>query len=263
MLFNNLLVLLHPLMLYVLMCAILVGFSLAILILVRWSVHRHLQGKHNELAGYLFNAVGVIYGVLLALVAIMVWEQYNNAINNSVVEAGDALTLYRDLDLYPDQNQANQAKQALIAYIHSVIHEEYPAMAQGKKSPSTHRAIDNLWKTAKNFKPRDSFQQTIFQNILDDFDNLVRMRTLRLSAAETSLPNIVWAVLIIGAGVTMIFAALFGAERFWPHMVLVILLAILMATTMFLILEMDNPFLGGLSPQPKAHLEVLKMIRSE
>lgn len=260
MLFNVKLVLLHPLVLYVLMCAVLAGLALVILIFSRLWVHTRLQGRHNELAGYLFTAVGVIYGVLLAFVAIMVWEQYNDSMENAVVEASEALTLYRDLDLYPDPEQTGQAKQALLAYINSVIHEEYPALARGEISPGTIRAISHLWKESKNLHPHDAYQQVLFQDIIKDIDNLARTRTRRLAAAQTNLPNIVWVVLIIGAGVTMVFAALFGAEKFLPHAIMVTLLAILMATTMFLILEMDNPFMGGLAAQPTAYLDVLRFI---
>jgi hypothetical protein len=258
MLFSVKLVLLHPVLLYVLMCAVLAGFSLAVLILARWWVHRRLLGKHNELAGYLFTAVGVIYGVLLAFVAIMVWGQYNDAISNAVVEASEALTLYRDLDLYPDPEQTAVAKKALVAYLNSVIHEEYPALAQGGVSCPTEQAIDRLWQTAHRFRPRDPYQQAVFQNIMRDLDKLAALRTSRLAAAQTNLPNIVWSVLIIGAGLTLVFAALFGTEKFWVHLLLVVLLAVLMASTLFLILEMDDPFMGGLSPQPTVFQEVLQ-----
>jgi Protein of unknown function (DUF4239) len=260
MLFNTKLVLFHPLVLYVIMCAVLAGFSLAILILIRWLIQTRLQGRHNEVTGYVFTAVGVIYGVLLAFVAIMVWEQYNTALSNSVVEASEALILDRDLDLYPSQDQVAQAKQALVAYVNSVIHEEFPALAKGELSPRTDLAIKHLWKTAKSFHPQDAYQQAIFQDILRDIDKLARMRIARLAAAQTNLPDIVWAVLIIGAAITLIFSSFFGAEKFWAHVVLVILLAILMASSLYLILEMDDPFMGGLSLEPAAYQEVLQAI---
>lgn len=258
MLFNAKLVLLHPVVLYALMCAVLLGFSLLVLILARWLVHRRLLGKHNDLAGYLFTAVGVIYGVLLAFVAIMVWGQYNDAISNSVVEASQALTLYRDLNLYPDPKQTAVVKQALVAYLNSVIHEEYPALAQGRFSRPTEQAINRLWLAVHSFHPRDAYQEAVFRNILRDLDKLAALRTSRLAAAQINLPNIVWSVLIIGAGLTLVFASLFGTEKFWAHLLLVVLLAVLMASTLFLILEMDDPFMGGLSPQPTVFQEVLQ-----
>jgi len=258
MLFNVKLVLINPLALYFLICAVLVGFSLVILFLSRWGIHSRLKAVHNDLAGYLFTAVGVIYGVLLAFVAIAVWEQYNDAMGNVVREAGRALALYRDLNLYPDQDQAAPAREALLAFIRLVVKDEYPAMARGGESPATQQAMERLWKAAKSLRPRDSYQGAIFQEILKDINSLGELRTGRLAAAQTNLPDIVWTALIIGAAITLVFVVLFGAEKFWLHLFMTCLLAILMATAIFLILEMDDPFMGPLAPQPTAYLQVLE-----
>jgi lipid-A-disaccharide synthase-like uncharacterized protein len=258
MLFNVKLVLLPPLALYFLICAVLVGFSLTLLFLARWSIHSRIRQGHNELAGYLFTAVGVIYGVLLAFVAIIVWEQCNDATGNVVREASRALALYRDLDLYPDQTQADPARQALKAFMRSVVKDEYPALARGEESPATQQAMEHLWKSAKNLRPRDPYEQSIFGEILKDINALGELRTGRLAAAQTNLPDIVWVALIIGAGITLVFSMLFGAEKLWVHVLMICLLAALMATTLFLILEMDNPFMGALAPQPTVYMEVLE-----
>ena len=50
---------------------------------------------NNEVAGFKFATVGVLYAVLLAFAVIVVWEKFNEAESNVALEAGAAVTLYR------------------------------------------------------------------------------------------------------------------------------------------------------------------------
>src|SRR5215472_18554260 len=50
---------------------------------------------NNEIAGFKFATVGVLYAVLLAFVVIVVWEKFSDAEANVVREAGAAENLYR------------------------------------------------------------------------------------------------------------------------------------------------------------------------
>src|SRR5215831_18319596 len=50
---------------------------------------------NNEIAGFKFATVGVLYAVLLAFVVIVVWEKFSDAEANAVREAGAAENLYR------------------------------------------------------------------------------------------------------------------------------------------------------------------------
>ena len=49
----------------------LVGFEL-----VQRLVPAVSRQRHNDVAGFIYAALGVIYAVLLALVVISVWEEY-------------------------------------------------------------------------------------------------------------------------------------------------------------------------------------------
>src|SRR6266568_627817 len=50
---------------------------------------------NNEIAGFKFATVGVLYAVLLAFVIIVVWEKFTDAEVNVVREAGAAENIYR------------------------------------------------------------------------------------------------------------------------------------------------------------------------
>jgi hypothetical protein len=63
----------------------LVGFEL-----VHRLVPAASRQRHNDVAGFIYAALGVIYAVLLALVVIAVWEQYQAA-SETVEQEANAL----------------------------------------------------------------------------------------------------------------------------------------------------------------------------
>ena len=50
--------------------------AIAALELVQRLVPSEKRQEHNEVAGFLYAVVGVVYAVLLALLVIAVWEHY-------------------------------------------------------------------------------------------------------------------------------------------------------------------------------------------
>ena len=61
--------------------------AVAGLILVQRFVSSELREQHNDVAGFVYAGVGVVYAVLLALVVIAVWEQYQRARETVETEA--------------------------------------------------------------------------------------------------------------------------------------------------------------------------------
>ena len=65
------------------------------LVLVRRFVPLDKLRTNNEVAGFKFATVGVLYAVLLAFAVIVVWEKFSDADKSVVQEAGAAATIYR------------------------------------------------------------------------------------------------------------------------------------------------------------------------
>jgi TRAP-type C4-dicarboxylate transport system permease small subunit len=64
--------------------------ALAGLELVQRLVPADSRRQHNDVAGFIYAALGVIYAVLLALVVIAVWEEFDAA-NDTVEQEANAV----------------------------------------------------------------------------------------------------------------------------------------------------------------------------
>src|SRR6188768_2599896 len=57
---------------------------------------------NNEVAGFIYAVVGVLYAVLLGFTAIIVWERFDNAQAGVDHEANALADLYRNAQAFPD-----------------------------------------------------------------------------------------------------------------------------------------------------------------
>jgi len=61
---------------------------------VRPLLSLELRRRHNDVAAAIFSVIGVTFAVLLAFVAMVVWEHYNAAKATSYAEAGSVRDVY-------------------------------------------------------------------------------------------------------------------------------------------------------------------------
>jgi len=63
--------------------------SIAGTVLVRRLISVEVLERHNEVAGFIYAVIGVVYAVLLGFAAITVWERYDRAQASVEQEAND------------------------------------------------------------------------------------------------------------------------------------------------------------------------------
>ena len=160
---------------------------------------------NNEIAGFKFATVGVLYAVLLAFVIIVVWERFTEAELDVVHEAGAAENIYRLSQGLGDTNGAD-LRNAVAAYLKSAIADDWPAMDSGVPGASntTKQALDAVYTmlSVVNDQGRGSIVSEVFRQL----DRMTELRRrARLVAAEGAVPNVIWLVLLGGAVVTIAF----------------------------------------------------------
>ncbi len=259
--FTAKLLMLPPWLLFILINIVFIGFSL----LVFWGITRLLSCKKrrdlNEVASPIFNRAGAFFGFLLAFVVVVMWQEYTKAVDDASREGTEAMALYRDLSLYPNKDQAAAAIQSLIDFARKVVEDEYPAMVKMQRSPATEQALQNLYKNTEMINPQGKQEEILYNVILKDLYNLSKLRDERLLELESTLPGIIWGVLIIGAIITLLFSTLLGTENILLHGLLKSLFVILIASTFFLIIELDYPFTGEISVKPTSYIKMLERVK--
>jgi len=258
--FTAKLLMLPPWLLFILTNTLFIGVSILVLHIVRRCAHYQMRKTHNDVVASIFNKAGTVFGIMLAFVVVILWQEYHKSMDRAIKEGTEALELYHDLSLYPNQNQAAGAIKSLIHFAELVITDEYPAMSNMKISLTTDQAMNQIRNEIQHISPQNVQEQILYTKILNDLEKLSKMRQERLADMESSLPGIVWGSLIVGAIVTIMFSTLLGAEKLWLHSLLTSMLAVILASAFYLIIELDYPFVGVLSAKPTSYIKMLQTI---
>ena len=225
-----------------------VGISVALsvfgLVLFHFSVSHPIRRAHNEVAGVTIAVIGGIYAVLLAFIAVAVWEDFGKADALVQTEANLVGNLYRDTVGLPDP-LATELRHDLFVYAETVVQDEWPALAAGRvEDEAGWQLLDKFHLSLAQFRSSDPGFQVIETEMIHSLNALYDARRGRFHAAGEGLPPILWWNLIAGASLTILFSYLFGVPNFPMHMVMVAMLGASIALVLSLIILLDNPFRG-------------------
>ncbi len=241
----------------VLFLAVLPALSMLGPVAVRRRVDLSRLRLNNEVAGFKFAVVGVLYAVLLAFAVIVVWEKFNEAENTVALEAGAVETVYR-LSSGLGEAPGTALRYAMTEYLDAAIKRDWPAMDHGLDDPGTNAALNSAYAGVLAETPADARAETALAAVLDQLDHITQARRARLVLAGGVVPKVVWLVLTAGAFVTVGFTFFFGTENLWAQAVMTGALSLLIFAGLLIIVAIDHPFAGTVHVTPQALLEVLQ-----
>ena len=231
-------------------------FAMAVpLLLRRWIGFERLR-INNEVAGFKFATVGVLFAVLMAFAVIVVWEKFSEAESDVAREAGAAATIYRLIDGVEGE-PGRALHRDMTTYLEKAIADDWPAMETGKASDTVTRALDNLYSSALSFKPTDPRGLALFGGILQQLNAVTEARRARLVKASGVVPPVIWFVLCVGAVVTVGFTFFFGAANVRAQSIMTGGVALLIFSGLLVILAIDHPFSGQVKVPSHALADVL------
>ena len=239
-------------------CGATLIFSLVGLVLLRPWVKRHVSdsAEHNDLVSYFLGVSGVIYGILLGLVAAGVWSNFQTLSGQVDNEATITAALYQDMATYPPA--ARQLyQQELQAYVRSVIQQDWPAHHRGQVPQASSTRLRKFKNDFFAFVPPDTRLQVVHQQAINQLNELLLAHRLRLRGDQDNLPNLLWWVLILGAAINVAISWFFVTVDATHQTALTCLTALLLGSLLFLTAAMDNPFRGAFSVDASAFDSVL------
>jgi hypothetical protein len=217
--------------------------------LVARFTSREIRTAHNDRAGFILAVIGVIYAVLLAFVAIGVWERFGAAEARSYEEAGALATVYRDAASFPG---ASRLRLRLRAYVQSVIDDEWPQMRRGEKPQVSSALLETVDRDVRTLAVDSPRLADIQEQMLAAMDTAFMDRETRLTVYSSGVNGIMWVVLIAGAVITVAFTYLFGFDQTFMQQLMIGGLSLLIGLVLFLILALDYPYRGSISVGPEA-----------
>jgi hypothetical protein len=224
------------------------------LILVQRVVPIEVRRQHNDVAGF-------IYAVLLGLMVVAVWEEWNTAAQTADREASALAEVFWLADRMPE-SEGHHIQELARSYASVVINEEWPLMEKEKSSPKAWDLLDEIRVSLQSFDPSTPAQQVLYEQGFERMRDFADARRDRLLEAEQGVPAILWVVLIAGGIIVVSFTYLFGLDSTLIHVLMVGALALIIALVLFTVAALNFPFKGDITIGPDAIEEVLRRFES-
>jgi hypothetical protein len=129
-------------------------FAVGGLILVRREVLPRLRiaTEDSEFSGSMAQSVMVFYGLAVALIAVNVFQDYNDTSNILSAEATHLAALYRDVSGYPEPVRP-ELQNIIREYTDQIINEAWPLQQQGVVPEKGIEQMNRFQATLVSFEP--------------------------------------------------------------------------------------------------------------
>jgi hypothetical protein len=221
------------------------------LVLVQRLVPWRRRQELNDVAGYLYAVVGVVYAVLLALVVIAAWENRQVARETTEREANALAEIFWLAQGLPE-TEGQQLQQLARSYAQTVVDEEWPLMQHGGSDPRAWALLDEIRGSLQGWQPTTEDEQELYSEGLDRVHDLADARRLRLVESQERIPAILWALVVFAGIITVVFTYIFGLENARAHRVMVMALAAVIGLAVITIGILETPFSGSAQLGPDA-----------
>jgi Protein of unknown function (DUF4239) len=239
--------------------ATMVGSVVIVAVLNRvWPIsHRKLV---NDVTGWQLGILGTTYGVILGFMLYTVWNDFHVAEINANLEATSLLRVTRIAAALPSPER--EAFHALgLKYAEVVIHQEWPAMQLQQDNHASEVVGAEMWELLNRVKRDSNGGNNSTDHLTSALSDLSERRNLREQELQIRLPEILWLLLVAGAGATVGSACLLGNDNKWLHYCQVLALTFVVAVALAAIADLARPFEGAVSVKPVAFERAYAMMQ--
>ena len=236
--------------------------SSLVLILRRNWIYRHfrLANDTNDGINGFFSAMGMLYGILLGLVAISAWENMGYVETIASKEATSIIQLYRSVSTL-DEPMKSQQHHDLEDYLKYVIYVAWPAHKLGEVPEGGSIILTQFLARLSTYHTRNVEQQIFLAEVISSYKSLIEDRRVRMHyVLDSGIGSIIWVVILVGGVLTLSCSFLIHLPTLGGHLFVNSLFSLLLSLMIFLIAAIDQPFRGELGVTPHAYSSTLSVL---
>lgn len=224
----------------------------ALAIGICWAVLRFTPLEPPFDFGAVDALIGIVYGILLAILVLFASQHYTAAIDDSNNEATALNNMYKASAVLP-LAEGDELRHDIVCYARETIKDEWPILRRSDGDGSSvvfarTRQIGTIVSSAAQASPQDLTIEKLFDSNLDRGS----ARQLMLEDSRPQLPAPLWVVVLVGIGTVVFLLSL----RYWEnraHLVAALATSLLLLLAMVgAIAELDRPFASIIGLQPRA-----------
>ncbi len=224
--------------------------------------HCRLHLGTNEVVNGFFGGVGVLYGLLLGMVAVANWNNFDDVEEILSKEAGTIAALYSDVDALHEPKRS-RLQVLLKNYLKLIVDEEWPEHAMGRVPREWTHTLAEFHDELTSYQPSSMNEQEMFARSLDAYNRMIELRQQRIDAVEDErVPDVFWYVIILGGVLSIGMTYFYHLSSSLAHALMIGLYCTFLGLMVFLIAAVDNPFRGGVSVKPTDYIYLIETLKA-
>ncbi len=236
-------------------------FYSTLLFFARRKVNPEVLKRHHDVAGFAFSVIGILYSVLLGFVVVNAQNRYDSLLQTVNEEADCLGCLYRDSGLFSPPER-DGIRGAIVDYIKYATDEEWSALSRARKIPSLRKsATKDLWSQIYSVMPTTEKENIWYAEAIKKMNEFATARLKRQLNFNQHISPMMWALLLVGAAITIGFIFFFSMDSLYAHMLLIATLSGYINFLLFLIYCLDHIFNGPLGLKPETLLDLLNVFK--
>ena len=220
-----------------------------------------LKGEeHNDVIKFAFGVIGFVFAFFVGFVVSAMWGQIGDADGRVRTEGAAGVQLVRDATVF-DQPDGDRIRKALLEYEQAAL-VEWNEAAKGRSYPATDTALAGLYSAYEGVAAHTDAQKTLLASSFSNLDSLSQARTERVLQARTDVgpPWSLWAVIWLTSALLIGCAIIYGVDKPATHYTMVAILGVLVATNLFLVLDLSHPFIGDIGTSSEPLQQVIRLL---
>jgi hypothetical protein len=230
-----------------------VGFSLGVVLLAVFLVRRAVpatrEGFHAEISAPMLGVVAALFGLVLAFVIIIAYQNFLDADANVSREADSLASIVRDSQAYPEPGGTN-VRRAVGTYVRAVVNDEWPQIHNGDDSALALNGLEGIFAAFRTVEPRSPSGTAFYDDGVRQLNQALSARRDRLQNAGGGLPRDIALLILFSTVVIIGYAVLVGSPHFWFHALGPAAIAMVVAVSLVVLLDLSYPFSGDVAIAP-------------
>jgi hypothetical protein len=197
----------------------------------------------HGVAAYL-TVIGSLYGIIVAFLMFVVWEQFNHVQIGLDKEASALEDLCRVAEFLSERDSANRIRFTLRHYVQDTVSDEPQRLAMTEPSVVAQERFAALAQAVRSVAITTEKDAVVFDELLRAPARVIGAREERLTVSTTRIPRTLWNLVLFAS---MVLFGGFLALGLHSRVLAVLAVAASAGTLTFLLSvlkDMDNPFVG-------------------
>jgi hypothetical protein len=214
---------------------------------------------HNDVTKFTYSFIGFIYAFFIGFVVSSMWGEINTTDANAQAEGAAAVEMARNVDVF-EKSDADRIRQALLGYEKAAIVEWDSGL--GIRTPDADAALAQLSAAYRQVNAATDSQKSLLSTSYANLDRISQARTVRLliTRDDTGPPWPLWAVIFLTSAMVLGTVVIYGVDKASMHYPMVAIVGLIVATNLFLILQLSHPFIGGVATTNDPLREVISVL---